>query len=228
MVMQEPIAYFTAALCLLRHRPRARRRRRRWNIAAAVALAVVAPFVRDELIVVPAIMVAALGLQYVCFGGGRDLPRERASNAPPRRARRRRRRRCSLLCLVVARAGAVAGRGRVPHRRARCSTRRCGRGARLIVGLGVLPVVIGLAMVVPAAGDQAHPRARRLHVGPRRLARDPHGLRRRQGRLPGGHVRGARRGAEPPLHRAAAVRSRSRSSPPPGRFASGRSRWRRR
>ncbi len=40
---------------------------------------------------------------------------------------------------------------------------------------------------------------------PRRLARDPHGLRRRQGHVPGGHVRGARRGAEPALHRATPV-----------------------
>ena len=119
------------------------------NIAAAVALAVVAPFVRDELIIVPAIMVAALGIQYVCFGGGRtylaiaSYGRRAALVVGAIVA--------ALLCLVVARAGASQVEIAFSTPGTMLRQAKWAWGAT-IVGLGVLPVVIGIAMVVPAAG----------------------------------------------------------------------------
>jgi hypothetical protein len=148
MVMQEPVAYFTAALSFY-VAARVLATPTRWSIAAAVALAVVAPFVRDELIVVPAIMVAALGIQYVCFGGGRTYLAN-ASNG----------RRvalavgavvAALLCLVVARAGASQVEIAFARPGTMLRQARWAWGAT-IVGLGVLPAVIGIAMVVPAPG----------------------------------------------------------------------------
>jgi hypothetical protein len=148
MVMQEPVAYFTAALSFY-VAARVLATPTRWSIAAAVALAVVAPFVRDELIVVPAIMVAALGIQYICFGGGRTYLAN-ASNG----------RRvalavgavvAALLCLVVARAGASQVEIAFARPGTMLRQARWAWGAT-IVGLGVLPAVIGIAMVVPAPG----------------------------------------------------------------------------
>ena len=126
MVMEEPIAYLAAALSFY-VTARVLVAPSRWNIGAAIILAVVVPFVRDELIVVPAIMVGSVALQYTCFGGGRD--RLARASAAPRRDRCRGCRDRRAPCLAVARAGARGGRDafRSP---ARCSTRRCGRGVR--------------------------------------------------------------------------------------------------
>ena len=136
MVMQEPVAYFTAALSFY-VAARVLATPTRWNIVAAVALAVVAPFVRDELIVVPAIMVAALGLQYVCFGGGRTYLASASTG-----------RRVALAAGAVVAAparprgrasGAIAGRDRSRARRAPCSARRSGPGARRSSASGSSP-----------------------------------------------------------------------------------------
>ena len=96
----------------------------------------------------------------------------------------------------------------------------------LIVGLGVLPVVIGLAHGRPRGLDTANAVAHRVRLGLRRGRRALHGLRRRQGRLPGRDVRASRLGAEPRLPRPAPVRRRSPSSWRPARSGSGRSRSR--
>ena len=192
MVMQEPIAYFAAALSFY-VTARVLAAPSRWNIAAAIILAVVAPFVRDELIVVPAIMVAALALQYVCFGGGRD--RLARASALGRAA-------IAVAAVVIVRAR----RGRWPGPvSAQVADAFRSPGTMLdqalwawgamIVGLGVLPAVIGLDDGRSCRRSQRQHKAVAAFTSrARRLARDPHGVRRRQGRLPGGDVRGTRRG----------------------------------
>ena len=147
MVMQEPIAYFAAALAFY-VTARLLVEATRWNIAAALAAAVVAPFVRDELIIVPAIMLAALGLRSAWRGAGRAAV-GRASWA----------RRVALAAgplwrswslVEVARAGATQVEVAMQSPGTMLDQTLWAWGA-LIVGLGVLPVVIGLAMVAPAA-----------------------------------------------------------------------------
>jgi len=148
MVMQEPIAYLAAALSFY-VTAQVLATPNRWNIGAALALALVVPFVRDELIVVPAVMVCSLGIQYVCFGAGRDYL-ARASNGR-RAALASAAVAIAVLALVLARAGLgeVAEASRSPGTMLDQALWAWGA---MIVGLGVLPVVIGLAMVVPAAG----------------------------------------------------------------------------
>jgi hypothetical protein len=145
MVMEEPIAYLTAATAFY-VTARVLAGPTRWNVGVAVVIAVVAPFIRDELIVVPAVMLGALAIQYACFGEGRV-----------------RLARASVLQRVVLAAGAVvllviglvvarAGLGEVADAfrspRTMLDQALWAWGA-VIVGLGVLPVVIGVAMMIP-------------------------------------------------------------------------------
>jgi hypothetical protein len=147
MVMEEPAAYFTAALAFFLT-ARVLVSPTRWTIAAAVAIAVIAPFVRDELIVVPALIVGSLIVRYAFFGGGRDYV-VRASTG----------RRIALLAgvvvvaavgLVVVRAGAYEVEVALGRPGTMLDQALWGWGS-LIVGLGVFPVVIGIAMAAPAA-----------------------------------------------------------------------------
>ena len=147
MVMQEPIAYFAAALAFY-VTARLLVEATRWNIAAAVGTAVVTPFIRDELIIVPAIMLAALGLRSVWHGRGRAAVgraswRLRAAYAAS-----------ALVALVVLVAVARAGATQVEVAMRSPGTmldQTLWAWGALIVGVGVLPAVIGLAMIVPAA-----------------------------------------------------------------------------
>ncbi len=147
MVMQEPVAYFAAATAFYAT-ARALVSPTRMSIASAVIVGLVAPFVRDELIVVPALMVASIGIRFVCFGRGRT-----------RLARASTGERVGLvlasviavgLALVVARAGLGQVRVAFGSPGTMLDQALWAWGA-LIVGLGVLPVVIGLAMQVPSA-----------------------------------------------------------------------------
>ena len=147
MVMQEPIAYLAVASAFYLA-ARVLARPTRWNIAAAAALAIVAPFVRDQLILVPALMVGAVGVHYVCFGRGR------ASLASASTARR-----LALAASAVAGLALVLVAARFGSFEVEVAFGRPGTmfeqaswawGA-LAIGLGVLPVVIGLAMLVPSA-----------------------------------------------------------------------------
>ena len=145
MVMQEPVAYLTVATSFYLA-ARAIAGPSRWNLLAAAAVSIVAPFVRDQLIVVPALVICAVGLHYVCFGGGR-AGLSRAST--PRRV---------LLALAAGIAFVLV----VVAARAAASEVKVAFGSpgtmldqalwawgALVIGLGVLPVVIGLAMLVP-------------------------------------------------------------------------------
>ena len=106
MVMQEPVAYFDRG-DRASTSPRVRLRRRpAWSIARAAIVGLVAPFVRDQLILVPALMVASIGVHFVCFGTRSGTRLARASTGERVAAW------CSLAVIarqgsscVVARAG---------------------------------------------------------------------------------------------------------------------------
>ena len=146
MVMQEPVAYLTTATAFY-VAARALAAPTRWSIGAAVAVGLVAPFVRDELILVPALMVGAVGVRFACFGRGR-VYLARASTG----------RRIAITVAAVIAFGLAIAVARVGSGQAKVAFESPGTmldqalwawGA-LLVGLGVLPVVIGLAMLVPS------------------------------------------------------------------------------
>ncbi len=146
MVMQEPVAYFAAATAFY-VAASALATPTRWNIAAAVAVSLVAPFVRDQLILVPALMVGSIGVRFACFGGGRTyLARASAAKRVAITL-------AAVIALVLAVAVARIGSGQAKIAFESPGTmldQALWAWGALIVGLGVLPVVIGLAMLVPS------------------------------------------------------------------------------
>jgi hypothetical protein len=160
LVMQETLAYPYATACLLLMTKALATGSRRW-LAAAAAGALVAPFVRDELVVVPgAFAVAALAV-----GWGSDRIRVRRARWS---ARHRLALAAALLGVLLAahvlltrisHEWAVA----VEHRDRMLESGASAAGA-LAIGLGVLPVVAGLAALVRPDGE---PRSRvnRAFVG---------------------------------------------------------------
>jgi hypothetical protein len=146
MVMQEPVAYFAAATAFY-VTARALAAPTRWSIATAAAIGLVAPFVRDQLILVPALMVGAVGVDFVCFGKGRvGLARLSTGKRTAIAV-------ATFTALVLAVAVARAGSGEVKVAFESPGTmldQALWAWGALIVGLGVLPVVIGLAMLVPS------------------------------------------------------------------------------
>lgn len=146
MVMQEPVAYFTAALAFY-VTARALATPTSGSIGAAVAVGIVAPFVRDQLIVVPVLMLGALGIQSACFGRGRAAL-VRASTG-----RRMVIALATLIAFALAVAVARAGSGQIEIAFESPGTmldQALWAWGALIVGVGVLPVVIGLALLVPS------------------------------------------------------------------------------
>jgi hypothetical protein len=146
MVMQEPVAFLAVATAFYLG-TRALVAPTRWNIAFAATLGIVAPFVRDQLILVPALIVAAIGVQYVCFGGGRD---RLASASVPRRLAITA---AALAAFAVVLAVARLGSSQIEIAFGRPGTmleQALWAWGALAIGLGVLPVVIGLAMLVPS------------------------------------------------------------------------------
>ena len=202
MVMQEPIAYFAAALAFY-VTARLLVEATRWNIAAAVGTAVVTPFIRDELIIVP--------------GDHARGPRTPLRLARPRAGRGR-----SRLLAPARRLRGLGACGARGPRRGGPSRRDAGGGGDAIAGDDARPDALGVgradrrrrcAARRDRAGDdrsrrldRADTRGGRLHVRARRLGRPGHGVRGGEGRLPGGHVRGPRRGAERRLHRTPPLR----------------------
>ncbi len=143
MVMQEPVAYLAAAVgfyvaARVLVKPTWR------NIGLAVVVAFVAQSIRDELIVIPAIMIGSFAVRYVCFGRGADYLR---------RASARRRVAITATALVALALLLVAARQGAGEVRVAYSTpstmldQALWAWGAMIIGLGVLPVVIGLAMV---------------------------------------------------------------------------------
>ncbi len=146
MVMQEPIAYLAVATAFYLA-ARALVAPTRWNIAAAAALGIVAPFIRDQLILVPALMIAAVGVQHISFGRGRDAL---ASASVPRRFALAG---VAIAAFAVVLLAARFGSGEVELAFTRPGTmldQTLWAWGALTIGLGVLPVVIGLAMLVPS------------------------------------------------------------------------------
>ena len=149
MVMQEPIAYLTVTAGFYLG-ARALAAPTRWNIVAAAAVGIVAPFVRDQMILVPALLIAAIGVHYACFGKGR-VRLKGASTA----------RRIGIAVATVAVFALVLLMARLGSGEVSVAFERPGTmldqalwawGA-LAIGMGVIPIVIGLAMLAPAAAN---------------------------------------------------------------------------
>ena len=146
MVMQEPVAYLVVAGAFYLA-ARAITAPSRWNIVVAAAVAFVAPFVRDQLILVPALMIGAVGVHFVCFGKGRVILRKAS---PARRVAVGVAAVVMLaLAVVLVRSGSGEAKVAFDSPGAMLDQGLWAWGA-LAVGLGVLPVVIGLAMLVPS------------------------------------------------------------------------------
>jgi hypothetical protein len=155
MVMQEPVAYFTAALGFFLA-ARAIASPTRGRVAAAIAVAVVAPFVRDELVLIPLVLVAGAAARWLCFGGGG----RRLSEASWR---------WRAGCAAGAIAALVVGNAVLQHGAGQWATatehpsvmidQALWAWAALAIGIGVFPVVIGLAMLVPARSIVVTPEA---------------------------------------------------------------------
>jgi hypothetical protein len=157
-IIPEPLAYPYATLCFFLI-ARALLTRRRWWIAAAIVASLATPAIRGELAVIPAAFLLAALL--VAWSS------ERA------RAWRARWAAWDWVGAAVLLVGAVIllsaylghqsytwliATGYYKHR---MWTLGLWAGGALTIGLGVLPVVVGLASVVPARGE---PRSRELDV----------------------------------------------------------------
>lgn len=154
MVMQEPVAYLTVAAsfylgALALSNPT------RWTIVAAVAVGVAAPFVRDQLILVPALMITAIGVQYTFFAKGRA--RLAAASTGQRIGVAVGAAAVSILALLVARVGSSEIALAFERPGTMLEQALWAWGA-LAIGLGVFPIVIGLGMLVPASALPRTPR----------------------------------------------------------------------
>lgn len=145
MVMQEPIAYFAATLAFYLV-VQAIARPTPGRIAASVAAVLVTPFLRDQLVLMPLVLVAGAALRWLWFGRGRRLI---SSASWGRRAAYAAG--AIVLCLVAL---VVLRRGSGQWATALESPvmmldQALWAWAALAIGVGIFPVVIGLAMVVP-------------------------------------------------------------------------------
>ncbi|MEO5634465.1 hypothetical protein [Gaiella sp.] len=154
MVMQEPVAYLAVAGSFYLG-ARALASPTRWSILAAVAVSVVAPFVRDQLIVVPALMIAAIGVQYTCFGKGRA--RLEAASTSRRIGMAVGAVTVSTLALLIARSGSAEVALAFERPGTMLDQALWAWGA-LAIGLGIFPVVIGLGMLAPTSTLPRTPR----------------------------------------------------------------------
>ena len=145
MVMQEPIAYFAATLAFYLI-IRAIAVPTRGRIAAAAAAVVVTPFLRDQLVLMPMVLVAGAVLRWLCFGPGRRL----VSSAS--RARRAAYAVGAIALGLAALEVLRRGSGQWATALDRPGTmldQTLWAWAALAIGVGIFPVVIGLAMLVP-------------------------------------------------------------------------------
>lgn len=156
-VLTEPLAYPWALLSAWLIVEALARRTKRW-LAAAAAAALLAPLVRGQLIVVPAAFaLAAFGVWWRSESGGRL------------RGRSWRRGDTIGLALLAVGATTIAAR-LVLHSNStwRIATDQSGRiglhalwaAGALTIGLGVLPVVAGLAGLVPRRDESLRPHDR--------------------------------------------------------------------
>jgi hypothetical protein len=151
MYVEEPLAYPYSTLCLYLI-IRTLVRPSRWWIAATILAAVIAPFVRGELVVIWAVLVLAL-----LFVGWRT---ERARRW---RAAWNTRDWIGLAVLIVGvfvTVSAVLGKASVEwllstdHYKSRLFDLGFNAAGALVIGMGVFPVVAGLASLWPARDEQ--------------------------------------------------------------------------
>jgi hypothetical protein len=157
LILTEPLAYFWSTLCLFLVAKALAVRRRRWLVAAAVAC-LIAPLVRSQLAVVPAVYVlAALGLAF--------------ASEPARRWRSRWSRRdwvtgaVLLIGLIVFVNAIVSSRSHqwliaTGYYRGRIIDLGIWAAGAFTIGLGILPVVAGLAVAFRPRGERRSPELR--------------------------------------------------------------------
>jgi hypothetical protein len=157
MILTEPLAYFWSTLCLFLVAKGLATRGRRWLVTAAVAC-VIAPLVRGQLAVLPAIYVlAAVGVAWTS-GAGRRW-----------RARWRRRDWAGAALLLI---GAIIFANAIissrshewliatGYYRGRIIDLGLWAAGAFTIGLGILPVVAGLAVLFGRRGER-RPREQR-------------------------------------------------------------------
>jgi hypothetical protein len=152
MLVEEPLAYPYSTLCVFLI-ARTLLRPTRWWIAATIVATLLAPLVRGELVVIWAVLVLAL----LFLGWGTERAgRWRATWTIP-----------DWIGFVVLLIGlglavsAVLGKGSLEwlistdHYKRRLFDLGLNAGGALAIGLGVFPVVAGLAALWPGRGEQA-------------------------------------------------------------------------
>jgi hypothetical protein len=151
MIVEEPLAYPYSTLCLFVIL-RTLLRPTRWWIAGTIAAAIVAPFVRGELVVIWAVLV--LTLLFVAWRTER-VGRWRASWSARDWVGF-----AVLLFGVAVATSAVLGKGSfewlisTDHYKRRIFDLGLNAGGALAIGLGVFPLVAGLASLWRGRGEQ--------------------------------------------------------------------------
>jgi hypothetical protein len=151
MIVEEPLAYPYSTLCLFVIL-RTLLRPTRWWIAGTIAVAIVAPFVRGELVVIWAVLV--LTLLFVAWRTER-VGRWRASWSARDWVGF-----AVLLFGVAVATSAVLGKGSfewlisTDHYKRRIFDLGLNAGGALAIGLGVFPLVAGLASLWRGRGEQ--------------------------------------------------------------------------
>ena len=168
MYVEEPLAYPYSTLCLYLI-VRMLVRPTRWWVAATVVAASIAPFVRGELVVIWAVLVLALVFTGLADGARPSVVAHvdaratgsgswcSCSESRSRSARSSARRRVEWLLST-------------DHYKSRLFDLGFNAAGALTIGLGVLPVVAGLASLWRGPGEQTTPRA---HVVSRRCCSRP-------------------------------------------------------
>jgi hypothetical protein len=151
MIVEEPLAYPYSTLCLFLI-ARTLVRPTRWWIAGTVVAAIVAPLVRGELVVIPTVL--ALALLFVAWRSER-VGRWRATWTA--------RDWVGFVVLLLGAgvtASAVLGKASLEwlistdHYKRRVFDLGLNAGGALAIGLGVFPVVAGLASLWPGEGER--------------------------------------------------------------------------
>jgi hypothetical protein len=151
MLVEEPLAYPYSTLCLFLI-ARTLLRPTRWWVAGTIAAAIVAPFVRGELAVIWAVLV--LALLFLAWRTERAA-RWRTTWTPWDWVGF-----VVLLLGIAIAVSAVLGKGSLEwllstdHYKHRLFDYGFNAGGVLAIGLGVLPMVAGLASLWPGAGEQ--------------------------------------------------------------------------
>ena len=221
-IVEETVAYPYAALCLFLIAKALIERSRGW-IAGAIIASLFAPFVRGELVMIPIAFVFAAF--FAVWSSDWGIRRRSTWSVG------------DYIGVFVLAAGLIITISGVASHHSqqwysvttyykhRIFVLGDWAAGALMIGIGVIPLVFGLAALVPVERRAARPT--RVRLVPLRVGSRDHRLRalhRDEGRLPLDGLRDARRGAEPHLHRPAPLhrhRARPRAQTGESRRARG-------